>query len=179
MTAKQNHHCCDYCEVTAEEENRRGFCSQRQLLFFLCFIWRESSSRYQSRFGRFVSTTSMVHRTNTWEKKWQWGKGMLLLNQQGLLQTAHQELHNPCSGVRKWFKILEEILLLGLKNKINFRLTVFSSGVPRNVVPPKNQFLNESVSNAGTSRALLMPLLTPWQKLLAPQHHMAMSLHEH
>lgn len=73
--------------------------------------------------GRFVSTTFMVHRINTWEKKWQWGKGMVLLNQQGLLHTAHQELHNPCSGVRKWVKILEEILLLSLK-KINFRLTV-------------------------------------------------------
>lgn len=68
--------------------------------------------------GRFVSTISMVHRTNTWEKKGQWGKVMLLLKQQVLVQTAHQQLHNPCSGVRKWFKILEEILLLRLKNKI-------------------------------------------------------------
>lgn len=104
--------------------------------------------------GRFVSTTSMAHRTNTCEKKGQWEKGMLFLNQQGLLQTAHQELHNPCSGERKWVKILEEILLLSLKNKINFRLTVLSSVVPRNVDPTKNQFLKESVSNAGTSRTL-------------------------
>lgn len=68
--------------------------------------------------SRFVSTTSMLHKTNTWEKKWQWGKGMLLLKQQGLVQTAHQELHNPCSGMRKWLKILEEIVLLSLKTKI-------------------------------------------------------------
>lgn len=68
--------------------------------------------------GRFVSTISMVHRTNTWEKKWQWGKAMLLLKQQVLVQTAHQQLHNPSSGVRRCFKIPEKILLLSLKNKI-------------------------------------------------------------
>lgn len=71
--------------------------------------------------GRLVS---MVHRTNTWEKKQQWGKVVLLLKQQVLVQTAHQQLHSPCSGVRKWFKILEEILLLSLKNKIHQSLLI-------------------------------------------------------
>lgn len=60
-----------------------------------------------------------MHRTNTWEKKQQPEKTMLLFKQRVILmQTAHlKALQSLFKTEEKWFKVLKKIPLLNLKNK--------------------------------------------------------------
>lgn len=72
--------------------------------------------------GRLVSTISLVHRTNTWEKK-QWGKVMLLLKRQVLVDsspTAPQSLLRSEEVVQD----SRENPPFHLKNKITYWLIV-------------------------------------------------------